>query len=154
MSYNRHLYGIKNGYRSGLEERICEELDSKQVEYEYETVKIPFTPPIKQRTYTPDIILGNGLILELKGRFITADRQKHRYIKSQYPDVDIRFVFQNPNQKINKGSKTTYGMWCDKYGFKYAKGSIPQSWIEEKDNKENLRILKKLKGRNEKKSKK
>ena len=26
-------------------------------------------------------------IIELKGRFLTADRQKHKYIKEQYPDV-------------------------------------------------------------------
>ena len=34
--------------------------------------------------------------------------------------------------KIRKGSKTTYGMWCDKHKFLYADKDVPQDWIEEK----------------------
>jgi len=45
--------------------------------------------------------------------------------------MDIRFVFTNSKNKINKKSKTTYGMWCEKNGFKYADKEIPDSWFEE-----------------------
>jgi hypothetical protein len=53
-------------------------------------------------------------------------------VKAQHPEHDIRFVFSNPNQKLYKGSKSTYGDWCDKNGFKYAKEIIPVEWTKEK----------------------
>jgi hypothetical protein len=146
-SNSPRYHGIANGYRSGLEERICKELDLLGVSYTYEEIKIPYVPPQQERKYTPDIVLSNGLIIELKGRFVTADRQKHRFIKEQYPDLDIRFVFQNPAAKINKGSKTTYGDWCDRYGFLYHKNHIPTEWLEEKPNKYNLKFMKELSNR-------
>ncbi len=108
---------------------------------EYESLKVAYKQPAKDRTYTPDFPLPNGVIIETKGRFVTADRQKHLLIQAQHPDLDIRFVFTNPNTRIAKKSKTTYAMWCGKHGFKYAKAatpaqvkkgasSIPKEWLE------------------------
>ena len=119
---------IKHGYRSGLEERVSEELDKSGVKYEYETQKIKYRVE-EDRTYTPDFILTNGIIVETKGRFTTADRKKHLLIQKQHPKLDIRFVFQNSRAKLYKGSKTTYAQWCDKQGFMYADKSIPEEWI-------------------------
>lgn len=76
-------------------------------------------------------MLPNGIIVEAKGLFETDDRQKHLLIKKQYPHLEIRFVFSNPNTKIYKGSKTSYADWCDKYGYKYAKGFIPDAWLKD-----------------------
>lgn len=142
---SRRSHAIANGYRSGLEERVADELNLKRIVHEFEPIKIPFTPPSKERTYTPDFILENGVIIETKGRFLTADRQKHKYIKEQYPDLDIRFVFQRADQKITKGSKTSYADWCDRYGFTWVNGSIPQEWCDEAPHKENLRHIKTFK---------
>ena len=98
----------------------------------YEDIKISFTQPAKQRKYTPDFILKNGIVIETKGRFVAADRMKHLFIKEIWGNkYDIRFVFNNPNAKLYKGAKSTYGQWCDKHGFQYAKGKIPQAWFEE-----------------------
>ena len=52
-------------------------------------------------------------------------------VQQQHPDLDIRFVFSNPLTRISKKSKTTYAMWCEKHGFQYAKGLIPEAWIQE-----------------------
>ena len=52
-------------------------------------------------------------------------------LREQYPDMDLRFVFTNSKGKIRKGSKTTYAMWCNKYGFQYADKLIPASWFKE-----------------------
>ena len=123
-------YTTKNGYRSGLEDEISEDLKGRGVAFEYETLKIKWTL-LENKSYTPDFILPNGIIIESKGRFIVADRKKHLKIKEQHPDKDIRFVFTNSRGKISKVSKTTYGMWCDKNGFKYSDKLIPQSWMEE-----------------------
>lgn len=120
-----------NGFRSGLEERIAQELLEQGVPFEYETQIIEYTKPAKKAKYKPDFILGNGIIIETKGRFLTADRQKHLLIKSQRPELDIRFVFSNSNSKISKKSKTTYAMWCERNGFKYADGFIPKEWLNE-----------------------
>lgn len=46
--------------------------------------------------------------------------------------MDIRFVFQNPKNKLYKRSKTTYADWCDKHGFKWATKVIPSSWFKER----------------------
>ena len=124
-------HGVINGYRSGLEEKIAADLERAGVKVQFETIKIPFTPPLKTRTYTPDFPLENGIIVETKGRFLTADRQKHKNIKAEHPDLDIRFVFSNSRAKLSKGSKTTYGMWCEQYGFRYADKSIPEDWLNE-----------------------
>ncbi len=122
---------IVEGYRSGLEEKIAEQLRRAGHPVLYEAHKLHYTQPAKPRTYTPDFILKNGIVVESKGRFVTADRQKHLFIKADHPGLDIRFVFSNPNARIGKTSTTTYAMWCEKNGFLYAAKWIPQEWLEE-----------------------
>ena len=126
--------GRKHGYRSGLEDRISEQLKSLSVPFKYEEFKIKYEIH-ENRTYTPDFELPNGIIVESKGRFVAADRKKHLLVKKQHPELDIRFVFSNSKAKINKGSKTTYGDWCDKNGYLYADKLIPEGWIVEKHGK-------------------
>jgi hypothetical protein len=121
--------GLKHGFKSGLEERINRQLESYGVFDVYEKLKIKYTVPARQATYTPDWILPNGVIVESKGRFVVADRQKHLFIKAQHPELDIRFVFSNSKAKISKTSQTTYAMWCDQHNFKYADKEIPQEWL-------------------------
>lgn len=127
----RLVHGIKNGYRSGFEDRIAEQLRTLGIPVEYEAIRIRYEQPARLRTYTPDFVLPNGIIVETKGRFTSADRVKHLLIQEQFPELDIRFVFQNPNNKLNKRSQTTYGAWCEKHGFQYAKLWIPEEWIME-----------------------
>lgn len=92
---------------------------------------INYEKPATQHKYTPDFVLPNGIIIEAKGLFEREDRQKHLLIKMQYPDLDIRFVFQTPNLKLYKGSKTTYADWAEKNGFKYSTRQIPDAWFRE-----------------------
>lgn len=124
------MIGKKYGFRSGLEEKVGEQLKKLYGSVEYETEKIKYTIN-EVRTYTPDFKLPNGIIIETKGRFTPDDRKKHLLIKEQYPDLDIRFVFSNSNNKIRKGSKTSYADWCSKNGFLYTDKLIPEEWLEE-----------------------
>ena len=124
--------GLKYGFRSGLEESIAESLTSKGVGFSFEELVIPYVKPEKPAKYTPDFKLENGIIIESKGRFLTEDRQKHLLVKAQHPEYDIRFVFSNSRTKISKRSATTYGMWCEKHGFRYADKDIPDAWLKEK----------------------
>jgi hypothetical protein len=121
-----------NKYRSKFEERVGRDLDSRLISFTYESMKIKFTQPAQERTYTPDMILPNGIVIELKGLFIAADRKKHLLVQEQHPEIDLRFVFQNPNTRLSKDSRTTYAMWCEKHGFKYAAKTIPDEWVNER----------------------
>jgi hypothetical protein len=124
----------KAAYRSGLEDKIASQIQDAGHTLRYETRKIDYTVPAKQRKYTPDFILDNGVIVESKGMFVADDRAKHLLIKEQYPDADVRFVFSNSRAKLYKGSKSTYASWCEKNGFKYADKVIPRDWfLEESD---------------------
>lgn len=123
--------GLAHGWRSGLEEAIGAQLKSLQVTFDFEALAIPFVQPVKPRTYTPDFVLPNGIIVETKGRFVTADRQKHLMVQAQHPDLDIRFVFSNSRARISKTSKTTYASWCTAKGFQYADKLIPLVWLRE-----------------------
>jgi len=125
----KDIRGVKEGYRSGLEETLAAQLKAAGVKAEYESTKIRYTKPERKATYTPDFILPNGIIIESKGRFVTTDRQKHVLIKEQHPELDIRFVFSSSKQKISKTSKTTYADWCSKNGFLYADKLIPKEWL-------------------------
>ena len=124
----RRRHAIKNGYRSGLEEDISNDLKDRGVGFEYEKLKIKWTL-LESKTYTPDFVLPNGIIIESKGRFVAADRKKHLKIKEQHPKLDIRFVFTNSRSKLHKGAKSNYGDWCVKNGFLYSDKRIPDEWL-------------------------
>jgi len=140
---------IKYGYRSGLEHKISMALDTIKYDYQYESIKIEWED-LAYRTYTPDFILKNGIIIETKGRFLAVDRRKHLAIKKQHPTLDIRFVFTNSRSRLSKGAKSTYAQWCIKYGFRYYDRIIPEDWLKEKGKDEHPKRIKfigrKLKG--------
>ncbi len=116
--------------RSRFENRIVEQLLKDKVDFAYEPFSLTYTQPEKPRRYTPDIVLKNGVIVELKGRFTAHDRAKHLCLKAQ--GHTVRLVFMRASEKIRKGSSTSYGEWCTKHGIIWADGSIPKAWIHEK----------------------
>jgi hypothetical protein len=121
----------KYGFKSGLEESVSNQIASRGLSVQYESEEVSYIIPASEHTYHPDFKLPNGIRVETKGRFVLADRKKHLLVKQQNPELDIRFVFTNSKNKINKKSKTTYGDWCDKHGFKYADKVIPDEWFLE-----------------------
>ena len=123
----RHVAGR---YRSGLEKEVTAFLRERQKKVRYEELVIEWED-LRYRTYTPDFMLDNGIIIETKGMFDSEDRRKHLEVKKQHPTLDIRFVFSNANAKLYKGSKTTYADWCDKNGFLWAHRVIPEEWLKE-----------------------
>lgn len=127
--------GLAAGYRSGLEEKLAAQLQDQGLPVHFEAMTISYAVPERKARYTPDFpFKWNGIIIESKGKFETADRQKHILVKDQHPDLDIRFVFSRSSSPIRKGSPTTYADWCIRYGFKFADKLIPQAWIDEPAN--------------------
>jgi len=125
----RHL-----GFRSGLEATVARFLEAQEVPAEYEKNKLKYEVPARVATYTPDWLLPNGIVIETKGLFNTADRQKHLLIKNQHPDLELRFVFSRVKTRISKISKTTYGDWAKHHGFQFAEEKPPIAWLNEPPN--------------------
>ena len=130
----------KHRYKSGLEEAIAEELERNKISFGYEDITIPWTKPARNTRYKPDFTIKvNKQLWEAKGRFQTADRQKHLRIKEQHPNIKIKFIFQNSKNKLRKHSNKTYADWCDKHGFTYhciqtTKKLFPKEWLNAKEN--------------------
>jgi len=131
--YNKKGYekARAKGFRSGLEQTVAKQIKQGKHKLRYETIKIKWVD-FSIRSYTPDFILDNGIILEAKGFWSPEDRRKHTEIKKQHEELDIRFVFENSRRKIRKGSKTTYGDWCIKKDIKFCDKTIPRGWLKEK----------------------
>ena len=122
--------GLAQGFRSGLEEKIAAQLRLAGINPCYESRKLPYRVE-ETHNYTPDFPVTDRIIIETKGRFLTADRMKMLEVKKQYPHLEFRFIFNNSKARISKASQTTYARWCEKNGFKYADKLIPTEWIEE-----------------------
>lgn len=118
-------------YRSGLEEATHNLLKSFGIDSTYEGYYLTYTVPESLHKYTPDFVLPNGIIVETKGIWDVEDRKKHLLIREQHPELDIRFVFNRSKTPLYKGSKTTYGSFCEKYGIPYADKKIPEEWLKE-----------------------
>ena len=112
----------KYGYRSGLELKVSEYLTELKVKFLYEAVKIEWED-LAYRTYTPDFVLSNGIIIETKGMFTAA-------------------VVENSRRKLRKGAKSTYGEWCIKHGFRYYDRVIPEDWLKEKGKNKHPKFIK------------
>ena len=135
---SRRARAIRAGYRSGLEEDIAAYLESKGIQYEYEKHRIPWVD-LKNRNYTPDFLLWNGIIVETKGRFTSEDRRKHLEVRKQHPHLDIRFVFSNSRSKLYKGAVSSYADWCKRHNFVYADKTIPEEWLQEEPKPSGLK---------------
>lgn len=128
MAKRFHKYGKRqaDGFRSGFEGRVADDLNDNGVYWEYEQRKYNLVIP---RSYTPDFVLGNGVVLEVKGYFDQEDRRLIKLFKEQHSDVDIRMVLQKPHQKLTKSGRMTYATWCDRYNVPWCEGpSIPKDW--------------------------
>jgi len=131
-------------YRSQLEAKIAAELTAAGVPVEHETLRVPYIDT-RSKYYLTDFILPNGIVIESKGYFVSSDRAKHRMLKEQHPSLDLRFVFAKPHNRISKQSTTTYAVWANTHGFKWATLSVPQSWIDEPRNLESLKAIRQIK---------
>ena len=120
--------------RRGFEIEIIGSLRDNNIQFDYEAEKLGYVIPESFHRYTPDFRLEgkNGIIyIETKGKLTPIECKKHLLVKAQHEDIDLRFIFSNANKKLRKGSQTTYGMWAEKHGFKYAHKIIPEEWLEE-----------------------
>lgn len=66
-------------------------------------------------TYCPDFHIflpdGSDFYIETKGRWESKDRTKHKEVLKAHPNVDIRFIFCDPNGRTQKGVKKKFDNW-------------------------------------------
>jgi hypothetical protein len=117
-------------FRSKLEREVWESIGAIQPDAQFESLQLPYT---LSHTYTPDIILPNGVILEVKGKFVVKGidcRPKMLAVKAAFPDLDIRFVLQHPRLTVTPRAKMTHSEWCEKYNFPWCHyKDIPTEWL-------------------------
>lgn len=129
---NAKIVAMQYAMRSIGEVKFAADLEDKKIPYDYEPDKFKYIPTV--RTYCPDFRVkkrkrgGGFMYLEYKGNLRGTDRTKMRLFKKQYPDVDLRFIFEKPGNKLNKQSKTTYSDWASQYGFPWAECVMPPEW--------------------------
>lgn len=134
-----------NKYRSKLERLNGKFLEENNISFFYEPKegKIKYLVPASIHEYTPDFWLpkkdGTWIVVETKGIWDYDDRLKHVWIKKEYPNLDLRFVFTNSRTKTSKGAKQTYADICEGRGrgvfrdltWQYADKKIPEAWLYE-----------------------
>jgi hypothetical protein len=104
-------------YKSGLEKKFAQ-----QFALPYEPARLSY---VSTQHYCPDWQLARNHFIETKGRWESADRSKLQKVLSQHPGVQVVMVFSNPDQKLSKASKTTYGQWCEKNNIPFFKIGDP-----------------------------
>lgn len=124
-------------FRSKSEARIAPPLIEAGATYE----SVRFSFPAKPKTYLPDFVLPNGIVIEVKGWFRGADRAKMKAVQAAHPALDIRMVLDTPHQWTTKAKTETNAGWCDRNGFPWAGKNVPESWIQEPANTLSLRAI-------------
>lgn len=111
-------------YKSNFEAEFAKRYP--QLEYEKDKIEYVVT-----HTYNPDWKVKEGVYFETKGLFRASDRAKILHIKEQHPEITVYMIFQNPNNKLNRASRTTYAQWCDKHDVPWATiDTIPKEWFK------------------------
>jgi len=107
-------------FKSKLEEKVWATLKREYPSVKYEPNKFKFIQPEIERTYIPDFKTGrSNIFLEAKGKLDLETRKKMIWFRDSNPTIRIIFLFQNPDNKITKRSKTTYAMWATDNGFEW-----------------------------------
>lgn len=118
-------------WRSKSEAKTGAILKERGVPFGFETLRLSYLLPATKHHYTPDFVLENGVIIEVKGLWTAQDRQKIIQVRKQNPGVDLRILFDRPTSPIYKGSPTTYADFCDRNGIPWAKGPTPpDDWLQ------------------------
>lgn len=124
-------YAKQAGMKSMGEVKCAADLEKRKIKYTYETTTVPYQ--YKPQKYTPDFdIMVNGKVMhiEYKGKLDYATRKKLLAVRACNPDMDICLVFEKANNKIRKGSKTTYGMWAESKGFRWSEHTLKEEWLK------------------------
>jgi hypothetical protein len=129
MSRRKSTAASTSPYRSKLEGKVAALLPNVR----YEQTKLKYTVPASKHTYTVDFELGPNSFIEVKGYLKASERKKYLLVRECNPEIKLRFFFDKADNRIYKGSPTTYAMWCEQNGFDWTdlKRGLPPEWLED-----------------------
>lgn len=136
------------GFRSLAEMRFHDQLWHLGLAFTYEDdrSKMRYTVPAKSKLYLPDFYLpkkdGTMMLIDFKGEWDAADREKFLLLRQQHPDADLRLVFlSDPRTSwIGKRGGTSYADLCTlgkgtgkwkEIEIPFAFKTIPPAWADE-----------------------
>lgn len=130
--------------RSGYEQKIINHLIDVGLPYAYEAVQLTYTTKVTNgncrvceangyqsdvyqlRKYTPDLLLPNGIIVEIKGKFTAQKRNHMRQLVKDNDHRDIRFIFMADNPFGGAKPRKRYSDWARALGIQCA--VVPVNW--------------------------
>jgi len=106
------------GYRSMFEVRFKALCNVHKLTLAYEIKTVEYQHKIQE--YTADFTKRKkNLHIECKGVLDQATRKKLLSVKRCNPDLKLILVFEKPNNKLNRTSKTRYWKWAERAGFEW-----------------------------------
>ena len=84
-------------FKSNFEQRVTNNLKQRTIAYLYEPHLLPY---LSKHTYVFDLLIGNTYIEIIEGYFHSEAQYNMRMVKEQYPKLDIRFLSQDKNSKV------------------------------------------------------
>lgn len=117
------------GLKSILEVRTKAWLEEHSIPHSYETQRWVYQ--YAPQKYKPDFLVPN-FVIECKGKMTREVRKKLLAIIKSNPDKKLHLVFERPQNKIDRGSKTTYAMWAEKHGIKWSDTVPLMKWFKKK----------------------
>ncbi len=123
-------------YKSKLEVTVAELLTEARTKlkrsFKFDYEHCPFLYTLEERTYWPDFQIvredGTCIFIEVKGYLDRDAQRKMLAVKDCHPKETFVFLFSKDNL-IRKGAKMRYSGWCEKHGFDYAIGKVPERWL-------------------------
>jgi len=120
------------GVKSILEVRTQAWLEEHKIPFGYESQRWVYQyPPQKHK---PDYSVPD-FVIECKGKMTREIRKKILAIINSNPDKKLVLVFEKPENKIEAGSKTTYGLWAKKHNIPYSAVVPDPKWFKKKGGK-------------------
>lgn len=115
-------------YRSGYEAGIARSMQERGLSFQYERTVLPYAiPKVTRVDWTILTRRGRLILVESKGYFPPAAREKVAAIVESNPDEDYRLLFQPGSQAAKLGPAL-----AKRLGIRYHTGdSIPDAWFEE-----------------------
>ena len=116
------VYAGTMGYRSMGEVRYAANLKQNGLRFTYESDKVNYQ--YDPQKYIVDFTIPIGthdekIFIEYKGKLDGPTRKKMNAIKKSNPDIDLRIVFEKPNNKLYRGAKMRYWEWAERHGFRW-----------------------------------
>lgn len=128
------------------ERDVLQGLIDNGVEFDYEPETIRYRSRVRnghcgscggaevyqERSYTPDLRFANGVLVEIKGKFLPQKRTLMREVVRCHPELDLRFLFQRDGwlqPKSRAKGRRRYSDWARGLHLPVAIGlEIPEDW--------------------------